>query len=110
MTFTQCVKVYYTHKGGTDLKIKDIPSEAMELSPKEKSERMIFIIISLIGMILSVFFSVNTIIHYKTEFHFIKFYEFSFPLDFIAWSARLLFVIQFFLCIMLFYDTKSLKK
>lgn len=91
------------------MKIKDVPNEDMVLSPKEKAEKTIFIIISLVGMILSVFFSVSTVIQYKTEFRFITFYEFSFPSDFIAWAIRLLFVFQFFLCVLLFLRYKKTK-
>lgn len=80
----------------------------MEPPTKEKVLRAIFIIISVVGMTLSVLFTLFIAWYYNYEFLYPKFYDDFFA----AWRAipiRMLFIIQFVLCLTIFLLSKKSK-
>ncbi len=96
-------------KLSSNLANEKVPAEDMEPTTKEKLVRAIFMIISIIGMALSLLFTISIIIYYHNEFRYPIFYDDFFD----AWKAipaRLLFVIQFVICVILFILAKKTRE
>ncbi len=90
----------------SNLENEKVPAEDMEPPTKEKVVRAIFIIISVVGMTLSVLFTLFIAWYYNYEFLYPKFYDDFF----VAWRAipiRMLFIIQFALCLTTFLLSKK---
>ena len=82
-----------------------VPAEDMELSPKERCEKIIFTVISVIGMTIAAIFSVFFIYINLNLSRFPKFYEYEFETfdDMVLFPVflflRFFFSIQFLLCL-----------
>lgn len=83
-----------------------VPAEDMELPTREKVKRTICMVISIFGMTISVLFTLFTIVYYKNFFLYPKFYE-----DFYKTIPyRMLFLIQFLICLSLLLVVKKQRK
>ena len=87
---------------------EQVPAEDMELPPKEKVVRVVFSITAILGMVVSVLFTLFIVLYYNARYLYPKFYDDFF----VAWKAipiRMLFIIQFLLCFVIFLLIKKRK-
>ena len=101
-------------KLSSNLANEQVPAEDMELSPKEQKEKTRFIVISVIGMVLSGCAMILILLLVVFGFHY-KYTEFvPYDLDFvhklILFPIQYFFLIQFVLCLIVYLIYKKNKK
>lgn len=101
-------------KLSSNLANEQVPAEDMELSPKEQKEKTRFIVISVIGMVLSGGAMILILLLVVFGFHY-KYTEFvPYDLDFvhklILFPIQYFFLIQFVLCLIIYLLYKKNKK
>ena len=101
-------------KLSSNLANEQVPTEDMELSPKEQKEKHVFTVISVIGMVLSCGSMILILLLVVFGFHY-KYTEFvPYDLDFvhklILFPIQYFFLIQFALCLIIYLLYKKNKK
>ena len=101
-------------KLSSNLANEQVPTEDMELSPKEQKEKHVFTVISVIGMVLSCGAMILILLLVVFGFHY-KYTEFvPYDLDFvhklILFPIQYFFLIQFALCLIIYLLYKKNKK
>lgn len=101
-------------KLSSNLANEKVPAEDMELSPKEQKEKTRFIVISVIGMVLSCSAMVLILLLVVFGFHYKYTTLFPYNLDFahelIAFPIKYFFLIQFVLSFTIYFIYKKNKR
>lgn len=101
-------------KLSTNLENENVPIEDMELSPKEQKEKHIFTVISVIGMVLScgTMLIVLLLVIFGYDYKYPEFIPcyFDFKHKLILIPVQYFFLIQFVLCLAIYFIYKKNKK